>query len=64
MGKNEENEDTRIWKIWGSRIWKIWGSRIIELKIEDLSLNSKIKLQKTRNLGNEMLIENDCLKAS
>ena len=30
--------------------------RIIELKIEDLSLNAKIKLQKTRNFGNEMLI--------
>ena len=54
MGKNEGNKDVGIatlsWgfeKIRGSRIWKIWGSRIIELKIEDLGLNAKIKLQKT-----------------
>ena len=29
------------------------------MEIEDLSLKSKIKLLKTRNLGNELLIEND-----
>ena len=32
------------------------------MKIEELRLNAKIKLQKTRNLGNEMLIENDRLR--
>ena len=38
------------------RIEDLKSLMIIELKIEDLSLNAKIKQQKTRNLGNEMVI--------
>ena len=49
MGKNEENEDARIATfedLKKSGIENLENLRIIELKIEDLSLNAKIKLQK------------------
>ena len=63
MGQNEENEDARI--ATSSRGFKkivdLKNLRIEDHRIEDRGFKLKCEDQvtKTRDLGNEMLIEND-----
>ena len=70
MGENEENEDVKI--ATSSRGFKksedrgFRKLRIEYHRTEDRGFKPKCEDQatETRNLGNEILIENDCLKAS